>query len=117
MLIGTNNRPVDPPSTAAGIRRICEILYELSPATRVILLPILPRGDPYLIPFNRKTNQIIKWYPYHPYLNVLFYDIYRFFIGPNGQMNKDLFLPDLLHLSPKGYSVLGDKLLEYVRTL
>jgi hypothetical protein len=46
-MIGTNNtghQMQDPEEVAAGIERILELLAEKSPATKVLLLGIFPRG-------------------------------------------------------------------------
>jgi lysophospholipase L1-like esterase len=119
LLIGTNNTAIignAPMSTAAGIQKIIDILHAASPDTAIILLPILPRGDnDYFVQVNNRVNEIIK--TYHGRRGVLFYDIYHCFIDSAGQINKDLFRPDYVHLSARGYEVLGDKLLEYLQTL
>jgi lysophospholipase L1-like esterase len=114
LLIGSNNTGLyrDPPQmTADGIRRIIEIIHGKSPETKTVLLSILPRGDNAHYDLeNRAVNQIIK--TYHGALNVIWYDVYDYFLLPGGQMNRDLFQSDLGHLSASGYRLMADKLLE-----
>jgi beta-glucosidase len=113
LLIGSNNTGLykDPPQmTADGIHRIIEIIHGNSPETKIVLLSILPRGDSVNFDLeNRTVNQIIK--TYDGALNVIWYDIYDYFLLPNGQMNRSLFQKDLGHLSANGYRLMADKLI------
>ncbi|MDR2160502.1 MAG: GDSL-type esterase/lipase family protein [Treponema sp.] len=114
LLIGSNNTGLyhDPPQmTAEGIHKIIEIIHRNSPETKTILLSILPRGDSAYFDYtNREVNRIIK--NYHGTFNVTWYDIYNYFLLPNGQINKSLFQSDLGHLSFNGYRLMADKLIE-----
>jgi lysophospholipase L1-like esterase len=119
LLIGSNNTGIynDPPQmTANGIHRIIEIIHGTSPGTKIVLLSILPRGDSvYFDLENREVNRIIK--TYDGALNVTWYDIYDYFLLPDGQINRSLFQSDVGHLSANGYRLMADKLLELLSRL
>ncbi len=106
VLIGTNNtghRMQDPEETAAGIRRILDIIQERSPLTKVLLLGIFPRGEH---PFdearlnNVAINQIIRRDADDQ--RVFYRDIGAVFLNKDGTLPKEI-MPDFLHPGPQGY--------------
>ena len=45
-MIGTNNVPLNTPDEiAAGVSAICDEIHQRSPASRILLLGIFPRGE------------------------------------------------------------------------
>ena len=113
LLIGTNNVD-EPESIAAGIGRIIQIIHANAPSANIYLMALLPRGsgvnDEDTIR-NYSVNKIIK--NYDGYLNIHFMDIGDYFIDSNGQLIPELFT-DNLHLSPLGYRLWKDKIIEKI---
>lgn len=110
LMIGTNNAGArqDPPEqTAQGVRDIVKKLREKCPHAKILLLAVFPRGanaDDPLRKINDKVNAFLRT------MNdsrVRFRDIGGVFLSANGELSKDI-MPDLLHLSPKGYEMWAD---------
>ncbi|GHU75627.1 hypothetical protein FACS189461_2200 [Spirochaetia bacterium] len=114
LMIGTNNTDGgdDPKSTAAGIGKIIKIINEASPDTTIIVVSILPRGDKLLRLYNSRVNDIIR--NFDSYNNVRYYDLGQFYTDQNGALINAFYSADLLHLSPKGYLLWKDKILDLV---
>ncbi len=73
------------------------------PETKVLLLGIFPRGansEDRLRQVNAKTNAIAA--KLADGKQVVYLDIGKVFLQPDGALAKEI-MPDLLHLSPKGY--------------
>ena len=108
LLIGTNNIASDPPEgIARGIKRIIETIREKSPATKVLLLGILPRGQkPEKNPAREKIQQV----------NAIISKLddggkavkYLYFgdklLEPDGKISSEL-MPDFLHFKAPGYQI------------
>jgi uncharacterized repeat protein (TIGR02543 family) len=129
LLIGTNNtRERDGAApTAAGIGKIIEIINNNSPNTKILLFGILPRGDlndPHDLDSGnnrRKTsnievNSIIERYA--GFKNTQYYDIGEYYIDEDEVIRQDLYIPDdvrwYVHLSPAGYDIWKDKIVEII---
>ena len=106
LMIGTNNtgdRQEDPATMAAGIRRIVEELRSRLPATKVLVLAIFPRDEQpgtLLRRLNNRANEQIAGL--HDGRDVFFLDINKSLMNADGTVSRDT-MPDLLHLSEKGY--------------
>jgi lysophospholipase L1-like esterase len=106
LMIGTNNtgdRQEDPNTTAAGIRRIVEELRKRQPGTKVLVLAIFPRDEQpntLLRRLNNRVNERIAGL--HDGRHVFFLDINASLMNADGTISRDV-MPDLLHLSEKGY--------------
>lgn len=106
LMIGTNNtghRQEDPATTAAGIRRLIDEIQVRQPEAQVLLLAIFPRDkqpDGPLRQLNQRVNQIIAGFA--DGRRVHFLDIGPALMNPDGTLSEDI-LPDLLHLSERGY--------------
>lgn len=111
IMIGTNNtghRQDAPADTAAGIRAILDRLRAKCPESKILLLGIFPRGervDDPLRKINDKTNAIIQSFADGE--RVVYKDIGDKFLDSKGVLSKEI-MPDLLHLSPKGYGIWAD---------
>jgi beta-glucosidase len=108
LMIGTNNtgdRQEDPVTTAAGIKRLVEELRTRLPNTKVLLLAVFPRDEKpssTLRQLNNRVNALIAGHA--DGRSVFFLDINHALMNPDGTLSKDV-LPDLLHLSEKGYGL------------
>jgi len=108
MMIGTNNtgdRQEDPATTAAGIQRNIDEIRKRLPSTRILLLAIFPREEQptgVLRRINDSVNARIAGFADGK--AVFFLDIGHALTNPDGTLSKDV-MPDLLHLSEKGYGI------------
>ena len=107
VMIGTNNAAGGDSSEeiAAGVEDIVEKLRKELPETKILLLAIFPRGENNENPLrkvNQKTNEIISKLADEK--NVFYLDIGEEFLKEDGTLTKEI-MPDLLHLSPKGYQI------------
>jgi len=107
VMIGTNNANAGqtPEDVNAGVKAIVERLRGKLPQTKVLLLGIFPRGEDdsdHVRQVNMKANELIAKLADD---KMIFYlDIGDKFLGPDRKLSRDI-MPDLLHLSPKGYAI------------
>lgn len=120
LMIGTNNtghqgRPAaehggavytsSAEQTAEGVKAILDTLGKKMPEAKVLLLGIFPRGatkEDKMRQQNIATNNLISGYADNK--RVYYMDIGNTFLQPDGTLPKEV-MPDLLHLSPKGYEM------------
>jgi len=104
LMIGTNNGDA-PADTAAGIRRILELIAEKQPQATTVLMPIFPRGkdaaDPARVR-NEAVNALISRFADGK--KVLWLDFNRQLMDESGDV-KDFFGGDRLHPNARGYKV------------
>ena len=113
MMIGTNNTGhsmQEPKQVAEGVEKILGILAERTPDTKVLLLGVFPRGehphDPKRLN-NVAINQYIRRFADNE--RVFFKDIGDAFLNDEGVLSREI-MPDLLHLSPKGYQIWAESI-------
>jgi lysophospholipase L1-like esterase len=109
LMIGTNNGD-NPEDTAAGIRRILDVIAVKQPSAKTLLLPIFPRdlywkGTSGARKRNEAVNALIKDFADGD--KVRWLDIYGKFLADDGSVSKDLFCEGL-HLNHNGYTVWRD---------
>jgi lysophospholipase L1-like esterase len=108
MMIGTNNtgdRQEDPRTTAAGIKRLLDEIRARLPESKILLLAIFPRDEQptsRLRQLNDRVNGLISGYA--DGRQVVFLNINESLANPDGTLSRDV-MPDLLHLSDKGYGL------------
>ncbi len=106
LMIGTNNAGGDQPEAiAAGVQAIVEKLRSKLPTTKVLVLAIFPRGEKptdKLRLINSKANESIAKLADDK--DIFFLDIGAKFLKDDGTLTREI-MPDLLHLSPKGYTI------------
>jgi lysophospholipase L1-like esterase len=121
VMIGTNNSASDPADgIAKGVTKIVGTIREKSPATKVLLLAVFPRGEKAEPNPQRaklkQVNEIIA--KLDDGQHVFFLDIGDKFLEPDGSLTKEI-MPDFLHLTPKGYQIwadaIGPKLAELMK--
>ena len=108
LMIGTNNtghRAESAQTTAAGIKRLLDEVGARLPDTKLLLLAIFPRGekpDDGLRRINDSVNKIIAGFA--DGRRIHFLNINADLMNPDGTLSTEI-LPDLLHLSDKGYAI------------
>lgn len=106
LMIGTNNIPLNTPDEiAAGISAICDEIHQRSPASRILLLGIFPRGEKP--DANRATieavNQRLATFEGRGGV-VTYLDIGDRFLAADRSISKDVMY-DFLHPTAKGYEI------------
>ena len=112
MMIGTNNSGTKENSAeevAAGIKNIITAIHKRTPATKILLLAIFPRGATEANnpgrDKNKAVNAIIS--KYDDGKNVHYLDFGSKFLEADGTLTKEI-MPDLLHLNAKSYQIWAD---------
>jgi beta-glucosidase len=112
LMIGTNNSNANDNTAeeiGAGIAGIVKKLREKLPQTKVLILAVFPRGaspNPQREK-NAKASEIAAKLADDKM--VYYLDIGPKFLAANGTLSKDI-MPDLLHLSPKGYEIWAESI-------
>lgn len=91
--------------TAEGVKLILEKLKKKCPKSKILLLGIFPRGEKptdAMRQQNEATNKIIA--KYADGKTVQYLDISKTFLQADGTLTREI-MPDLLHLSEKGYDM------------
>lgn len=111
LMIGTNNsRDNSPEEIADGIKAIVTKLRTKLPNTKVLVLGIFPRGAEKNDSLRQKTQQANELAAKLADGKDVFYlDIGKSFLAEDGTLSKEI-MPDLLHLSPKGYQIWADSI-------
>jgi lysophospholipase L1-like esterase len=109
LMIGTNNLGGhSAEQIAAGIKTIVKTIQEKTPSTKVMLLAIFPRDAKPDSPRRAKIAAINKSIAkLDDGKKVRYLDIGPKFLQEDGTLTRDI-MPDLLHLSPRGYEIWGD---------
>ena len=106
IMIGTNNSGSNSPAEIAdGVKVIVEQIRKKSPNTKILLLAVFPRGtnnDDARRKVNQGANAIFKKLADSKQVHYL--DIGEHFLTDDGILEREI-MPDLLHLSPKGYTI------------
>lgn len=105
LMIGTNNVALNTPDEiAAGVAAICASIHERSPATRILLLAIFPRGQRPDATRGKvdDVNRRIARLGDRDY--VAFLDIGPKFLEPDGSISAEVMY-DYLHPTAKGYAI------------
>lgn len=117
--IGTNNlarskkaRENTPDEIAEAIGLILDKCRSKCPEARLILMAVFPRGEHRNDRERRKVatiNERIAKFQDKP--SVVFLDLTRAFLNPDGSIPKEL-MGDFLHPTSKGYAIWAEKLSE-----
>ena len=108
-MIGTNNFGDDSAEDiAAGIAAVVEKLRARLPQSKVLLLGVFPRGIRSNDPLRTKMASVNNRIKNLADRKTIYYlDINDKLLRPDGSQDREL-MPDLVHLSPKGYAIWAD---------
>jgi beta-glucosidase len=118
VMIGTNNSGSNTSEEIAeGVAAITKQLRTKLPKTKVLLLGIFPRGpnkDDKRRQVNEKANHIFKKLADGKQVHYL--DIGPKFLEKDGTLTRKI-MPDLLHLTEKGYTIWAESIEEKLSEL
>ena len=111
IMIGTNNSGSNTSAEIAdGVKVIVEQIRKMSPKTKILVLGVFPRGtnnDDARRKVNQGANAIFKNLADSKHVHYL--DIGAHFLTDDGTLTREI-MPDLLHLSPKGYLIWAESI-------
>ncbi len=111
IMIGTNNSGSNTPEQIAeGVAVIVKQLRTKLPETKVLLLAVFPRGtdkNDKRRQVNEKTNAIFMKLADGKHVHYL--DIGPKFLQDDSTLTREI-MPDLLHLSEKGYTIWAESI-------
>jgi lysophospholipase L1-like esterase len=100
-----------PERTAADFQAFCAAVHKELPKTRIWFIAIKPCPSRWnLIEQQKTANELIRQQCAADPQRLLYVDIVPAMLGADGQPNKDLFVKDMLHMSPAGYKLWNDQL-------
>jgi lysophospholipase L1-like esterase len=106
LLIGTNNITIGmtPDQIAEGIATLLKAIQEKTPASKILLLGILPRGESIQEANNEKIHQTnAKLASLADNTRIFYLDVGDQLVEPDGSISKEI-MPDKLHLAGPGYT-------------
>lgn len=107
VMIGTNNS--DPaPNTAKGVQAIVELIVAKHPESKVLLLPVFPRGkEPLKDERGQKLNELLRAFATSDAARgqVIWLDFNDRFLDGDGHIRPGLMMPDNLHPIQGGYEL------------
>ena len=113
VMIGTNNIGHDAPdSIKNGIVAVIDAVHAKSPTTQILLLGVFPRGTSKVDSKRIIAKEINRQLAGHVWSgHVQYIDLWDRFLEEDGELTKEM-MPDALHLSPKGYKIWHDVMME-----
>jgi len=116
--IGTNDSDHDMSTgeTVSNIDKICSLVFEYSPETKILLVGPLPRGervsDTHCV-YNREVNKSLKSSNDKRDKRIKYIDISIMFTDEKGKISRDIMY-DYLHLTKNGYHILSEVISEFL---
>lgn len=109
LLIGTNDLSAGekPETIASNIEKIVKLIKKKTADSKILILGLLPRGQSKdavrksLVEVNERISK------YDNGSDIQYLDMSKKFIGDSDDLDIEI-MPDLLHLSPKGYQIWAD---------
>ena len=106
LLIGTNNITIGmtPDQIAEGIAALIKAIQEKAPASKILLLGILPRGESIQEANNEKIRQTnAKLALLADNKRIFYLDVGDKLVEPDGSISREI-MPDKLHVAEPGYT-------------
>lgn len=100
-----------PEKTAADFGEFCATIHKELPKTKIWVLAIKPSPSRWSL-YEKQTaaNQLIRSHCEQDSQRLLYIDIVPAMLGSDGQPPPDLFIKDMLHMSPAGYKIWNEQL-------
>jgi len=105
LLIGANNlsQVQTPDEIAEDIATLLKAIQEKAPASKILLLGILPRGESIQEANNEKSRQTnAKLAPLADNTRIFYLDVGDKLVEPDGSISREI-MPDKLHVAGPGY--------------
>lgn len=112
IMIGTNNsggNTFTGQQIGEGIVEVVKTIQAKSPKTKVLILAIFPRGEKPNAQREKNAEASALAAKLVDNKQVFFLDIGPKFLTEDGTLSKEI-MPDLLHLSPKGYQIWAESI-------
>lgn len=113
-----------PDQIADDVGIIIDLIHEQLPNTTILVLSVLPTTDPSVNEFTSEVNELIhRYHDDNENGGVIHVDrplLSAFYVGgkvSGGRVDKSLFKKDGVHLSPKGFDVLGKVLQPFIERI
>lgn len=104
VMIGVNNGSSRAEDTAAGVRKIVEMIQAKHPESRIVLQAILPHGkNPRSAVSAKGVNPLLK--AYAEKTGLVWLDMGEKFLDEQGEIKAGLMMPDNLHPIKGGYEI------------
>lgn len=119
ILIGTNNlsNGFTPDEVAQGIEGVVKAIHAKSPATKILILGILPRGGSVKEEVNRRIEEVnMKVGALTDGQRVFFLDVTSALVEADGSILKEV-MPDKLHVAMPGFERWMQKLKPAVKEM
>jgi CubicO group peptidase (beta-lactamase class C family) len=92
-------------TVAADFRQLAEAIHSELPKTRIVCISIKPSEKRWkMIGEIRKTNALLEKFAQQD-CRIVYVDVDRPMLGPDGKPRRELLHADGLHLSPAGYAL------------
>ena len=118
VMVGTNNGGRDEKAIAQAILKIVKLIRGKHPESKVVLMPIFPRGakpTDKLRAANNRINAMVKDLPFGG-KDVIWLDFNDKFLEPDGTLTKKV-MNDLLHPNENGYRIWWENLQPVVKEI
>ncbi|WP_425617379.1 GDSL-type esterase/lipase family protein [Anatilimnocola sp. NA78] len=100
-----------PEKAAADFQEFCAVVHKELPNTPIWFIAIKPCPSRWsLFEVQKKANDLIRQQCEADSQRLLYVDIVPAMLGSDGQPMPELFVKDMLHMSPAGYKIWNDQL-------
>ena len=104
-----------PEKVAADFAEFCAVIHKELPKTKIWVLAIKPSPSRWSIyEAQTKANALIRKQCDADTERLLYIDIVPAMLGSDGQPPQELFVKDMLHMSPAGYKIWNERILKLI---
>jgi beta-glucosidase len=116
--IGTNDgdHEMTTYETVSNIEKICNLIFEYSPNSKILLVGPLPRGERLFDRnniYNREVNKLLGTSQFRRDARITYINIHCMFLDSDKKISKDIMY-DYLHLTKRGYNILSEVVSEFL---
>ncbi|WP_254512093.1 GDSL-type esterase/lipase family protein [Anatilimnocola floriformis] len=100
-----------PEKVAADFAEFCAVVHKELPKTKIWIIAIKPSPSRWSIYEKQKAaNELIRKQCEQDSQRLLYVDIVPAMLGSDGQPPQELFVKDMLHMSPAGYKIWNEQI-------